>query len=128
MRKHAVTETFVSAIDCAVSPGPLLNRCLDSIKLQTLPPPEVYVIRDVVPAYKAKQQGLEKVNTDALIVVDDDMILKPDCFESMLKKLQTDDRLGDLVYPLNDPLYGSIIGIHMYRTQLVQKNRISSIF
>lgn len=107
----------LTALVFTVEPNPLLSRCIDNISHQTIKATRVEIIRDVMPAYKAKQQGLDLVRTDYFVVVDGDMILAPNCFEVLLNTLRADEKLADVAFSLNDPVAGKILGIHMYRTK-----------
>lgn len=63
------------------------NRfCWPSIKAND--PAEIFVIKDVSPASRARNEGLAKVKTPFVLFVDDDHIMGSDCIAQMVEALE----------------------------------------
>ena len=117
-RKAASHE--ITAAVLTVDPSPFLERCLQAVRSQALPPSRVEIIRNVQPFSKASQTALERVQTRAYVSVDDDMILDPACFERLYWMMSSHIWCSEAVAKLRDPIQGPIEGIHMYRTEDVR--------
>lgn len=110
----------VSAAVLTVSPSPHLQDCLASLERQSLRPAAVHVVRDVDPFSRASQQALERVTTKYYVPVDDDMVLNRDCLERLCFLVSRDDRIGEAVLRLRDPILGIIAGVRIYQTEAVR--------
>ena len=103
------------------------QRALDSIQRQTLLPCEIVVVRDVQPFHRALNEGASRVCSRFLLQVDADMILDPDCLESLRGCMA--DGVGLVVGMVRDVLVGSTSGVKLFRTgylrQIPFRNSIS---
>ncbi|HOD72828.1 MAG TPA: hypothetical protein PKO27_17550 [Deltaproteobacteria bacterium] len=106
----------ISAAILTVDPSSYLEQCLESIRKQTLAPSRVEVIRNVTPFSKASQEALDRIETEYYVQVDEDMVLKPTCFERLYFLMMDDPACAQSVADLEDPVFGRITGIKMYRT------------
>jgi len=91
------------------------QRAIDSISTQTLKPAEVVIVRDVRPWHNAMNAGAARVATPFFVLVDSDMVLDPDCFEQLRKRMRPG--IAAVVAALRDPLMGSAIGVKLFRTE-----------
>jgi len=111
----------VSAVIFTVDPNHLFSKALDSIYAQNLKPCKVEIVKNVSPAAKASQVGLDKIKTPFYISVDGDMVLYPECVEQLYCMINTTDNCAEAVLQLQDPIMGTIWGVHMFRTEAVKK-------
>ena len=111
----------VSAVILTVDPNHLFSKALDSIYAQNLKPCKVEIIKNVSPAAEASQVGLDKIKTPFYISVDGDMVLYPECVEQLYCMINTTDNCAEAVLQLQDPIMGTIWGVHMFRTEAVKK-------
>ena len=95
------------------------QRALERIKRQTLLPCEIVVVRDVQPFHKALNQGASRVCSRFLLQVDADMILDPDCLESLRRCMA--DGIGLVVGLVRDVLVGPTSGVKLYRTDCLRQ-------
>jgi len=110
----------VTALVFTCDPSPLLEECLAAVLAQTLPAHRIEIVRNVMPISRAFQEGLDRVETPYFVSVDDDMILRPRCFEQLHYLLTRSSDCAEVVLGLEDPLLGPIGGIHLYRTAAVR--------
>jgi len=110
----------ITAVILTVDPNHLFERCMDSVRNQSIRPCAVEVVRNVSPVSKARQEGLEKVLTPFYVNVDGDMDLGPTCFERLFFTMTRSSRCGEAEASLVDPLLGIIKGVKMYRTEPVR--------
>jgi hypothetical protein len=110
----------VTAVILTVEPSNLFKKCLASVKAQTLPAARIEIVRNVYPVSKAVQEGINKVQTPLFVLVDDDMILYPNCFKYLYLYITTSNKCAEVVLRLKDPILGLISGIRIYRTEAVR--------
>jgi len=106
----------VTVILLVMDPSHLLDRCLESLENQTLKPVKTEMIRNVSPAPKAMQIGLDRVETEYFVPVDEDMVLYPRCIEQLHYLISKTPKRGKVTLHLEDPIMGVIRGVHIYRT------------
>jgi hypothetical protein len=117
------TSAAVSRITAAiltVDPSLSLPACLESVRSQNLPPCTVEVIRNVSPFSRASQEALDRITTEYYVQVDDDMVLHPTCFERLFFLMETEPHCAQSVAQLSDPVFGTLTGVKMYRTEPVR--------
>ena len=114
----AVNE--ISAVIFTVEPSHLFNLCLNSVQSQTLLPKNIEIVRNVSPVSRAAQEGLDRIQTAYYVHVDDDMVLKPSCFQRLYQAISANDNCAQVIMMLKDPIRGKICGIRIYRTAVVQ--------
>ncbi len=106
----------VTAIILVMDPSHLLDRCLEALDKQTLQPAKREIIKNVSPAPLAMQKGLDRVETDYFVPVDEDMVLYPRCLEQLHYLISKNPKRGKVTLHLEDPIMGVIRGVHIYRT------------
>jgi hypothetical protein len=89
------------------------RRAIRSLEIQSVPPKEIIVIRDVTPFHKAINLGASKVKTEFFMQVDADMVLDENCLEELRKAMG--ENVGIAMGALRDPLMGIEAGIKMFR-------------
>ncbi|MDT8272754.1 MAG: glycosyltransferase family A protein [Desulfomonilia bacterium] len=117
---RAEASRNVSAAILTVDPSSSLQRCMDSVNKQTLKPTKIDIIRNIKPFSKASQEALKHIETPYYVQVDDDMILAPTCFERLYFMMRDDSTCAQAVADLDDPFFGHITGVKMYRTAPVR--------
>jgi len=90
---------------------------------QTVPCREIIVVRNVTPFHKAMNRGISQVRTPFFIQCDADMLLDPDCIETMQNFIRDD--IAVLIGYLSDELLGTIQGVKMFRTECLKKVKFS---
>jgi cellulose synthase/poly-beta-1,6-N-acetylglucosamine synthase-like glycosyltransferase len=90
------------------------SRAMAGLRNQTVACKDIVVVNDVSPFYKAMNTGIAKIKTPFFVQCDADMILDPDCIETMLKFIRKD--VGVVIAFLKDPLLGKIQAVKMFRT------------
>jgi hypothetical protein len=91
------------------------SRALESVRAQTQPVDELVVIDGVTPFHRALNSGAAGVGTPFFVQVDADMVLDPDCFETLRRVMSPG--VGIAVGALRDPLGGRIAGVKMFRRE-----------
>lgn len=97
-----------------------LEKSLASLEAQTLPVSEIVVVRDVTPFTAAINEGIRQVETPFFVQCDADMILDPDCVET-LRGCMTEDTGVSIGY-LDDDLLGTVQAVKLFRTSLLEKS------
>jgi hypothetical protein len=120
METSAASSRITAAI-LTVDPSRTLPACLESVRSQNLPPCAVKVIRNVSPFSRASQEALDSIATEYYVQVDDDMVLHPTCFERLFFLMETEPHCAQSVVQLSDPVFGTVTGVKMYRTEPVRK-------
>ncbi len=110
----------ITAAILTVDPSRSFPACLESVHSQNLPPCTVEVIRNVSPFSRASQQALDRIATEYYVQVDDDMVLHPTCFERLFFLMETEHHCAQSVAQLSDPVFGTVTGVKMYRTEPVR--------
>jgi len=95
---------------------PYTERARASLQRQTCLPEEVVVVQDVRPFHRALNEGAAKVTTPFFVQVDADMVLDPDCLET-LRACMT-GWVGMAVGQVRDPMVGRVPGVRLYRTEV----------
>jgi len=95
------------------------QRAIQSLERQTTPPKEIVLIENVFPFHKAMNEGVSRINTPFFIQCDADMVLDPDCIETMQKFIKED--IAVYIGYLSDGLLGKIQAVKMFRTECVRK-------
>lgn len=90
-------------------------RALASIREQTYPLDELVLIDGVRPFHRALNKGAARACAPFFVQVDADMVLDPDCFETLRRAMKPD--VGIAVGALRDPLGGRIAGVKMFRRE-----------
>ena len=97
------------------------NKTVEGIKKQLYSANEIIEIRNICPYLKAIIDLVEKTKTEFLIISDDDIVfLANDATKKMVDDI-SNTNLDEIVYSLNDPIFGKILGIRIYRTKEVKK-------
>ncbi len=117
----------ITALILSVDPNHLLERCLESVRKQTLQPTSIEIVKNVSPVSLARQTGLSHIKTEYYVNVDGDMILNPSCFERMYYVMTRFPACAEVEASLEDPILGVIKGIKMYRTDCVRSIRIHPV-
>ena len=104
---------------------PTLEACLAHLKKQTLALDVIDVVANVPGRARARNEVHRRVETDYFLPVNADMLLHPRCVEILYKHIAGRDRVFDVVGRLHDPLLGSIMGIHLQRTEYVKHIELS---
>lgn len=97
---------------------------LKSVHAQTLRPRQEVVVENVFPAARAAQQGLEELlrrGSRAYVQVDADMILLPNCFETLASHLEAQPDCFQVVGQLEDGIEGPIWGVRIYRPGVISQ-------
>lgn len=110
----------ITAVILTVGAGTFFEKCLESIKRQNLAPARMEIVRDEKPFSKASQVALDLVKTQFYVPVDDDMILSPSCFQRLYHTICSKPKCAEALARLKDPIMGNIVGVRMYRTEIVR--------
>lgn len=121
-KKHPSLRAIDDLECCIISMGePTLVDCARSLIVQTYLPVHRYTILNVSPLNESINAYHRKMRKKFSIKVDADFILYEDCFEklyeTMLEKGAEYYCVSGLV---EDPFFGPIGGIHLYRTDYVK--------
>jgi hypothetical protein len=119
-RDRAALGREISAIVITVDPNPLYERCLASVRAQSIMPHTIEIVRNEMPASKASQVGLERIETPYYLSVDGDMVLHPTCIERLYFEMQRHENCAEALATLIDPYLGEITGVRLYRTEPVR--------
>ncbi len=95
------------------------GEAIKRLREQTVPCKEIVVVENVKPFHKAINQGISKVKTPFFIQCDADMLLDPDCIETMQTFIKDD--IGVVIGYLSDELLGTIQAVKMFRTECFDK-------
>ncbi len=96
-----------------------LPESLAALEAQTLALADIVVVRDVHPFTAAINEGLRRVKTPFFVQCDADMILDPDCVET-LRRFATDGTGVSIGY-LDDALLGTIQAVKLFRTSVLER-------
>jgi glycosyltransferase involved in cell wall biosynthesis len=95
-----------------------LPESLACLERQSVKLADVIVIRNVSPFPAAMNRGVAQVKTPFLLQCDADMILHPDCVETLLSGM--DENTGVSIGYLLDDLLGDIQAVKLYRTKCLR--------
>jgi len=95
------------------------DEAISRLRKQTMPCSEIVVVRNVTPFHKAINKGISQVTTTFFLQCDADMLLDPDCVETMLKFVGDD--VAVLIGYLEDDLLGTVQAVKMFRTEALKK-------
>jgi glycosyltransferase involved in cell wall biosynthesis len=105
-----------------------LDDSLASLRKQSHKLEEIVVVRDVHPFPEAMNRGVAQVTTPFVLQCDADMILHPDCLETLASAM--DEKTGVSIAYLQDDLLGEIQAVKLYRTECLRiapfENRIAT--
>ena len=96
-----------------------IEDSINSLKKQTHELTDIIIVRDVTPFPEAMNRGVKQVKTPFLVQCDADMILLPDCVETLLAAM--DENTGLSIGYLHDDLLGDIQAVKLYRTECLRK-------
>jgi len=99
------------------------EEAIRRLREQTVPCSEIVVVRNVTPFHKAINQGISQVKTPFFLQCDADMLLDPDCIETMQKFIRDD--VAVLIGYLSDELLGTVQAVKMFRTECFEKVKFS---
>lgn len=97
-----------------------LPHAIKSVEIQQ-PSVEHFLVENVVPLSAAFNRLISRATTRYVIVLDEDMELDVDACAYMLERMRTlseeDDRLTQLMFRLQDPLLGSLLGVRLLHVE-----------
>lgn len=97
---------------------PFAERALESIQRQSLTPAAILRVEGVSPFTRAICEGARQVKTTYFLQLDSDMILDSNCLRTLRAKMGPD--VACVVAHLRDPMVGRVVGVKLFRTQLMQ--------
>jgi hypothetical protein len=97
---EAMTTALIISTD-----EPQLTKCLESVRNQIVPFQNIIHINNVVPEAKAFEEGMKKVKSEWIMVVNGDMILGNKASSIALGKIieYKDQKVGQIHFALYDP-------------------------
>lgn len=95
------------------------EESIKKLREQCVPCKEIIVVKNVTPFYKAMNRGISQVRTPFFVQCDADMLLDPDCIETMLKFIKDD--IGVVIGYLSDELLRTIQAVKMFRTECFKR-------
>jgi hypothetical protein len=95
------------------------QRSMHSLERQTAPLKEIVMVENVFPFHEAMNQGVSRIRTPFFIQCDADMVLDPDCSETMQNFIKED--VAVTIEYLSDDLLGKIQAVKMFRTECLKK-------
>lgn len=121
-KKHPSLRAIDDLECCIISVGePTLVDCARSLIVQTYLPAHRYTILNVSPISESINAYHRRMQKKFSVKVDADFILHEDCFERLYETMM---EKGDGYYRVtglvDDPFFGPIGGIHLYRTEHVK--------
>jgi len=85
---------------------PQLERCLESVRNQTVPFANIIHVDGVVPEATATNMGIEQVTQEWYLRIDGDIILSPNAVEIALEQIKKHtEKLGMLVFYVYDTFF-----------------------
>lgn len=98
-----------------------IQKTMESLKSQIYRPEKLIVIKNICPVSKAVSDLLTKVTTEFVIVLDDDIVfLCNDSLKQMVLEIEK-NKMDETLFMLEDPVFGKIKGIRIYRTSEILK-------
>ena len=98
---------------------PSTGRAIDALEAQTHRLSGISLVENVTPFHRAINQGVGRVAAPFFLQCDADMVPDPDCVEVLLAHMG--ERTGVAVGYLQDPLWGKIQAIKLFRTECVRR-------
>jgi glycosyltransferase involved in cell wall biosynthesis len=95
------------------------KRAIQSLERQTVPPSDIVLVENVSPFHKAMNEGVSRIKTPFFIQCDADMVLDPDCIETMQNFIKED--IAVYIVYLSDDLLGKIQAVKMFRTECTRE-------
>jgi len=108
-KKSAVTGLVLSIGE------PTTARAIESLRAQTFPCEDIVLIENVSPFHAAMNAGITRISSPLFIQCDADMIVDPDCVETLLSHFHDD--VGVAIGYLEDAILGQVQAIKMFRTE-----------
>jgi len=100
---------------------PQLERCLESVKNQTVPFSNVVHISNVVPQHVAINEGISKITDEWLMKIDGDMVLKNNAVEIALDNISKNQDISMFSFPVYDDFFDcAVFGCKVYKTALLK--------
>ena len=97
---------------------PQTERCLESVKNQTVPFSNVIHISNVVPQYKAFNLGMSKVIDEWVMKIDGDMVLHNNAVDTAINYISNNGDASIYAFLIYDDfLGGEMIGCKVYKTE-----------
>ena len=118
--KARIIEMEIEALITSVD-DPQLDRCLESVKGQTVPFWNIIHINNICPSCMAWEAGKKKLTGDWVMHIGGDMILHEDALERIIKYMEHDnsDKISGYYFGLYDTFLDCEIGfIGVLRTSL----------
>lgn len=105
-----------------------LEYCRESIEGQTYRAAKVVMVSGISPLDASLNQRHRLMELSYSVKVDADMVLYPDCFETLYKVLsQSEPHVYAVTGMLYDPLIGKMGAVHMERTAYVKDVRFPDV-
>lgn len=102
------------------------QKCLDSVKRQTLQPKRIVTIENYYPINESINKRHEEMTHPFSVKVDADMVLYEECFDALYTALKNaSDEHYAVTGMLLDPFIGSMGAVHMERSELVKHITVS---
>lgn len=100
---------------------PQLERCLESVKKQTVPFSNIVHIANVVPQHIAFNIGIKKITDEWVMKVDGDMVLYNNAVETTINYISNDGDASIYAFRIYDDfLGGEMIGCKVYKTEALR--------
>jgi hypothetical protein len=102
---------------------PQLERCLNSIRMQTVPFDKVIHVENVVPQAKAYNQGLSQLSSDWFLLTAGDICLFPDAVikvTEILDKIGKEEKVFGHSFKVYDSFFGNRQRIGVFRTDILK--------
>jgi len=96
------------------------QKTISNLKKQKSQPEDIIIIKNIFPVSKAIFELVNKTKTEFVIILDDDMTFIDDDSLPIFVKEITNRNLDEIVFMLNDPIFGKIIGVRIYRTEKIK--------
>ena len=96
----------------------VIARAVASIEEQSQRPAQVVRVDGLAPFHRALNYGAQRVEQPVFLQVDADMVLDPHCLAALRAVMS--ERCACVVGHLRDPLIGRVVGIKLFRTDLLR--------
>ena len=96
------------------------EKTIKSLLDQEYQPAEIIIIRNITPVSKAVFNLINKTVTEYVVILDDDMtFIHPDALKNFVFEIDT-KKIDEVIFMLEDPIFGKIKGIRIYRTDEIK--------